>query len=246
MLPYWYSELITERLKDRDSGFAAFLDLFVDRLVRLEYEACAAVSPALLFEREQWNSRFTDLLRAAIGIVPETVPTLDPRDLYSCGGLAARRPVSACVLQGILKQYLDLPVTIREFTGGMYPVPSDSRVRLGATVPALAVVGDAVFVPSAGITIEIGPVTSEQAARFWRGNIMDDWAPCRRLVEFLLGNALDFVMDLIVLPSATFGCVLWDGEQLGSHLGVNVWLRSPEPGEPSRTRIWPRQRTGGD
>lgn len=253
VLPHWYSELVLERLKSHDSSLAGFFDLFVNRLVRLEYEACAAVTPALIFERERWKgdpSQFTELLRAALGIVDAAILPIDERDLHACGALAARRPVSARVLEQILEERLAVPVTIRELTGGWYPVPPENRVHLGGppggsgTLGETAVLGDAVLVPPAAITVEIGPLSVERAGAFCREGFASDWARCRHLIAFLLGEALDFVVDLLVDSSETPGCVLGEDEPSATHLGVNMWLHSPYGAAPARTRIWPRHNPG--
>ncbi|HWD00076.1 MAG TPA: type VI secretion system baseplate subunit TssG [Candidatus Sulfopaludibacter sp.] len=253
VLPRWYSELVLERIQKRDTSLYEFLNLFVNRMVRLEYESCAAVTAATVFERERRTGDagpFKDLIRAGTGILPEAIGPLDERDLLACGGQAARRPVPARVLEAILAERLGAPVKVREFTGGWYAMPPESRIQLGmppGTSGGLgdtAVLGDAMYLPHAAITVEIGPLSAKAAKLFWMSGTESAWRRCRSLVAFLAGETMDFTIDLLVNSDQPDGCILGAAPDTAAHLGVNLWLYPASPGPPARTRIWPIRKPG--
>jgi predicted component of type VI protein secretion system len=151
-------------------------------------------------------------------------------------------------LKQIISDRLAAPVTIRELTGGWYSVAPENRAQLGETrrgseLGETCVLGDTVLVPAAAITVEIGPVSEKHAQAFWMdGSALER---CRSLVAFMVGEALEFAIDLLVDSSETSGCVLGDEEHHAIQLGLNMWLDAPSPRLPARTRIWPRHYSGG-
>ena len=58
MLPYCYTELILERLREKDTSFASFLDIFNHRMISLFYRAWEKYRfPVTYYRRKKIDSR---------------------------------------------------------------------------------------------------------------------------------------------------------------------------------------------
>jgi type VI secretion system protein ImpH len=242
VLPRWYSELVLGRLRERDTSLAHFLDLFVNRLVRLRYETFVEFTPAILFERElrgQRPSRLTEVLSAAVG-APRDVPIFG---LQTSACLKARRPLEAKAMQQVLQSWLGVPVAIREFTGRWYRVPDESQVMLSgdasnsSALGEAVVLGDVAFVPHAAITVDVGPVPLERVEAFMTDS--SRFEQFRLLIGFLAGEAMDFGVDLIVEPPYSPLAVLGGCGQAEARLGLNTAFEGSEMWDRQRIRIWP-------
>ena len=82
-LPYAYSELINDRLRNRDSGLAAFFDIFNHRMISLFYQAWEKYRFAVAYERDGID-RVSRLLRSLIGIGTQGLQDRLPSRIRRC------------------------------------------------------------------------------------------------------------------------------------------------------------------
>ena len=122
VLPYCYTELILERLREKDTSFASFLNIFNHRIVSLFYRAWEKYRfPVTYYLGEE--DRFTHHLFDLIGLgTPgllhrQAVPDMALLHYVGMLGLQSR---SAAALEQILSDYFDVPVEVEQFAGAWY------------------------------------------------------------------------------------------------------------------------------
>src|SRR5208283_4580840 len=122
VLPLYYTELIVERLRQKDRAMLAFLDIFNHRMISLFYQAWEKYRFAIAYERGE-RDRFSHHLMDLIGIgTTDLADRLNVHDdsLLYYSGLLALRPRSAVSLQRIIEDYFDVQVEIEQFTGAWF------------------------------------------------------------------------------------------------------------------------------
>lgn len=138
VLPHHYSELLLQRLRERDDTLREFLDLFNDRIVALFYQAWKKYRLPMVYESHRLQQRrgsdpVTQALRALVGIgTPQLTErlSLDPEALIGFGGVFSRLIKSAVGLENILRHYLQLDIKVEQFQGQWLELPDDLRSRL--------------------------------------------------------------------------------------------------------------------
>jgi type VI secretion system protein ImpH len=225
-LPSWYSDFALERQKHRDTTFDSFLALFSSRLTELYFQAWARYTMAPDFEREAVGigvARTTELLSALAEVdIPESHSGCDA--LLSYAGIVGRRPVGAVSLEGILTDFLNLPVKVREFELRFFQLSADQVFLLGRdgqaqTLDGGAVLGDAVWSRNASFAIEIGPVPPVEVSSLMPGQELFD--RLKTIIRSAVGPSLLFSLELIVQVDDGASCRLGSGE---SQLGWTTWL----------------------
>jgi type VI secretion system protein ImpH len=231
VLPYYYSLLVTERLRARDSALRDFLDIFHHRIVSLFYRAWEKYRFAVAHERDQ-RDRLTQHLKDLIGLGGRGLQDrLDIRDdaLLFYAGLLAPQQRSATALQQLVADHFGVPVEVEQFVGGWYPLALGTRCTLGEEGDASeqlgwgAVAGDEVWDPQARVRLRLGPLTRSQYDRFLPSG--SAYEPLRTLTRFFSGDQFDFEIQLVLARDEVPGCVL-DAQLAESPLGWCTWMRS--------------------
>jgi type VI secretion system protein ImpH len=237
VLPEHYTELMIARLFEKDTAPAAFFDLFNHRFIALFYQAWAKHNVAASYERQQvsrskdhnLSQYLFDLIgmgtRGLLGrlLVPDEA-------LLLYGGLIAQRPHSASALRGMLEDYFQLRVEIRQFVGRWealaetdlsYLSPEGLHNQLGFG----AIAGDQVWNQQAGFCVQLGPVTYERFLHFLPEG--EAFARLVNLVGFFVGQAFAVDVQLILLAAEVPWCSLSDDAD-SPRLGWSTWLKTEE------------------
>src|SRR4029077_2380484 len=117
--PHPYTELVRERIRQKDTALRDFLDLFNHRIISLFYQAWEKYRFAIAYERGE-RDRFSHHLLDLIGL---GTPGLQNRQhvpddsLLYYSGLLAMNTRSAMALQQILADYFEVDVEIEQFVG---------------------------------------------------------------------------------------------------------------------------------
>ncbi|MEO8026505.1 MAG: type VI secretion system baseplate subunit TssG, partial [Bryobacteraceae bacterium] len=130
ILPLYYTEMIVERIRNRDRTLANFFDIFNHRMISLFYQAWEKYRFSIAYERGE-RDRFSHHLMDLIGLgTPKLERRLARRDdgrpaveddsLLFYSGLLSLHPRSATALRQILWDYFDVPVRIEQFVGGWH------------------------------------------------------------------------------------------------------------------------------
>jgi type VI secretion system protein ImpH len=188
VMPYHYTELILQRLKQKDESLIHFLDLFNHRIISLFYQAGTKYHLPQEYERKKlsptpkkYRDNQTQALLSLIGLGTSGLnERLQIRDesLLFYSGLFTQRIRTASGLKQILQDYFDIPVKIQEFVGQWQELIPDIRTRLAARgmpkgqnacLGHSAMVGHKGWFAQGKIRISLGPLNREQFYRFAPG-----------------------------------------------------------------------------
>jgi type VI secretion system protein ImpH len=242
VLPLYYSELIRDRLRAKDSTMLAFFDLFNHRMISLFYQAWEKYRFAVAYERGE-RDRFSHHLLDLIGLGTtglQNRQAVADDSLLFYSGLFALHARSAEGLRGILEDYFEVPVEIRQFIGswrrleisdqcGFEGVPGVSeQLGLGA------VVGDEIWDQQSGVRIRLGPLTFEQYVEFLPEG--SAWAPLTAIARLYAGEGTDFEVQLVLRRDETPACGLSAPGDFIPQLGWTSWAKTRPIGrDPEET-----------
>ncbi|MES2150242.1 MAG: type VI secretion system baseplate subunit TssG [Pseudomonadota bacterium] len=234
-LPYHYSERIAAlQWRTKDEGVRAFFDTFSGRMVPLFYQGWAK------YRLEHQNDvlgkdMLLPLLHALGGIRRERfVARSDGRDhggvdavAAACyAGLLRHRPVSACVIERVLTDYLRVQVKVDQFVGAWDNIPGNRITKLGVQNSKLGyglTLGMRCWKTSIRVRLRIGPLDKAEFERFLPG------ACGVRAIEKLLGmfglTGIEFEAMLIIRADCVdrllLSCTRQDGRK---RLGWDTYL----------------------
>jgi type VI secretion system protein ImpH len=231
VLPYYYSLLVSERLRAHDATLRDFLDLFHHRIISLFYRAWEKHRFGVAYERDR-QDRFTRHLKDLLGLGADALQErlgIPDEALLFYAGLFGPQQRSAAALQQLLEDYFEVPVDVEQFVGAWYPLSDPTQCALGDEGDASeqlglgAVAGDEVWDPQARVRLRLGPLTREQYDEFLPTGSAHE--PLGTLARFFCGDQLDFDVQLILGREEVPACVL-GADKPGAPLGWCTWIRS--------------------
>jgi type VI secretion system protein ImpH len=264
VLPRHYTELLLRLEKDAKwqdkHALRDWFDLFNHRIIALFYRAWEKYRFHIQYEQGRHEAAepdpFTLALHSFVGlgtpalrnrlrVAVREVVDLRPRErplariddlvLLYYSGLLSHRPRSAIGLEAILRDYFQLPVTIRQFQGQWLRLGPENQSRMGfpGNNNALGmnlVAGEQVWDVQCKFRIRLGPLRYHQFLDF-----LPDRAPISErkafyllahLVRLYVGPEFDFDVQLILDKDDVPECQLIATDGIGPRLGWNTWLRS--------------------
>ena len=188
VMPYHYTELILQRLKQKDESLVRFLDLFNHRIISLFYQAGTKYHLPIEYERKKMGNgtkktrdTHTQALLSLIGLGTQGLTgrlQIKDESLLFYSGLLTQQVRTASGLKQVLQDYFDIPVNIQEFVGQWQELIPDIRTRLAsrmmpkgqnARLGQSAMVGHKGWFAQGKIRISLGPLNREQFYRFAPG-----------------------------------------------------------------------------
>jgi len=244
VLPYHYTELILQRLKQKDESLSQFLDIFNHRTISLFYQAGTKYSLPIEYERKKLNpslkkgrSAASQALLAMIGLGTQGLTDrLQVRDesLLYYSGLLTQKVRTSSGLKQILSDYFNLPVRIQEFVGQWQELIPDIRTRIAsklepkgqnAALARSAMLGAKGWIAQGKIKILLGPLNKEQFYRFAPGTksleAMND------MVQMYLGLEHDYEF-IIEVKRADLPRKITLDKKNPPILSWNTWLSTSE------------------
>ena len=150
-LPRHYTELLLQRIREKDFSLRDFLDLFNHRLISLFYRAWEKYNWAIAYERSQLDdpAREPDpVTRGVYDLVGLGTTGLRGRlEVHDevflfYGGHYAHLPRSVIALESLLADYLEMPVAVLQCQGQWLNLDSDDLARMPfARCPMVATTG---------------------------------------------------------------------------------------------------------
>lgn len=246
VLPAHYTNLILQRLRQRDPVLQSFLDLFQHRTISLFYRAWTKNRIALHFEQAQLAGNNTDAFAegvfafAGFGFPSLRKRTSNPDALFlQFAGLFAQRPRTALSLQRMLSASFGLPITVRQFCGRWLSIARHDRTRLPDADNRLgqfhelgsnAILGDQLWDCQTKFRLILGPLDRQQ---------FRDWMPTEQRLQQLgdltrsyVGPELDFDVQVEIRSEAAPDCCVWSADEPHPvRLGWDTWLGTCESGQ---------------
>lgn len=227
-MPLHYTEYAYQRSRHHaDPTFQEFLDLFNHRMLSLFYRASTQFDPAVNFDRPGNNS-YAEFLGALCGLLPaasanrDSIPDAAKRHYPGWFGSSAKSPDGMVAL---IRDYFELPVSIREWVGGWLPLVDDSVVRLGhhresAQLGRALYIGKRVWSVRHKFSVQLGPLDWETFSSFKPGGTRA--RALHDLVRNYVGDEWDWDLELSLKPDAVRPMTL-DRKR---SLGFDSWTTS--------------------
>lgn len=231
LLPIYYTQLVMERIRVKDTALRDFLDIFNHRAISLFYQAWEKYRFTVEYERSG-RDRFTHCLLDLVGL---GTPALERRQavpdeaVIYYAGLLAQKPRTAAALQQVLEDYFDVPVAIEQFAGAWFPLDRSSqcwleeRRRDAEQLGYGVVVGDEIWDEQSRVRIRLGPLTLKQYMDFLPTGTA--YEPLRGLTRFF-SDELDFEAQLILMREEVPKCELGAEGECAPQLGWVSWMRT--------------------
>jgi type VI secretion system protein ImpH len=232
VLPLYYSALVRERVRARDTGLRDFFDIFNHRAIALFYQAWEKYRFTIAYERgeeDRFSQHLLDLLGLGTPGLRRRQPLPDDALLFYTG-LLSPHARSATALRQLLMDYFEVPVEIEQFVGAWHALDEDTQCRFTETgdyseqLGVGAVVGDEVWDQQSGLRIRLGPLTLQQYLDFLPDG--PAYEPLRALTRFFAGDELDFEVALVLKKEETPACTLGEEGPAAPRLGWLSWARS--------------------
>lgn len=244
VMPYHYTELILQRLKQKDESLAHFLDLFNHRTISLFYQAATKYRLPIEYERKKLNTNGkknrdtqTQALLSLIGLGTtglENRLQVKDESLLFYSGLLTQQVRTTSGLKQILQDYFDIPVEIQEFIGQWQELIPDIRTRIAsrtqpkgqnAQLGHSTMLGHKGWFAQGKIRISLGPLNREQFYKFTPGT-----AALRALndmVRMYVGVEHDYDFTITVKRKDIPRKITLD-KHAKPIIGWNTWLSSSD------------------
>jgi type VI secretion system protein ImpH len=242
-LPRHYSELLLQRIREKDFSLRDFLDLFNHRLTSLFYRSWEKYNWPVAYERAKLDGPAGEpdlATRGVYGFVGLGTPHLlgrlevDDEAFLHYSGHFSHYPRSAIALECVLADYFEIPAAVLQFQGqwlvlepddlALMPSrsqPNGQNNQLGADL----VVGERVWDLQSKFRIRLGPLTWRQFRSLMpNGSAL---RPLCQMTRFYAGITLDFDVQPVLKPEEVVASRLSPDPDHGPYLGWNTWLPCP-------------------
>lgn len=261
-LPNHYTQLMIDRVHQKDSSLKDFLDLFSHRQLSLFYRAWEKHFVSVGYERglrqddpdaDQLRQSLLALIGRGTKRVRNRLEILDDVNIYY-GGIFTDRP-NAESLQQMVTDFLQVPATVLSLYGQWLSLPPSECSRMGmlgghCSLGVDTVLGDRVWDSTSKFRLRLGPVTYGQFADMMPTG--SQLTPLAQLVRSYVGCEFTFDVQMELLASEIPLCRLASSspEQPSesnapgappstvAHLGWNTWLCSNSPNGNSTDAVF--------
>ncbi len=232
VLPLYYTELIVERIRQKDRAMLGFLDIFNHRMISLFYQAWEKYRFTIAYERGE-RDRFSHHLMDLIGVGTKSLENrLTVRDdsLLFYAGMLSLHSRSAAVLERILGDYFEIPVEVEQFVGAWQGLGQSDLCRFDRGLDASeqlgggAIVGDEIWNQQSGVRIKLGPLGLSQYLDFLPSGTA--YGPLWSLAKFVARDEIDFEIQLILKKDEVPGCELGLEDAAAPRLGWTSWAKT--------------------
>lgn len=228
VLPVHYTELAMDRIRHRDTALWAFLDIFTHRSVSMFYRAWAKYRFPIAYERGE--DEFTGYLFDLAGLGTKGIRgrmRLPDESLLPYVGLIAQRPHSSNALENIISDYFGAKASVRQFFGQWLALEPSDFTQLGTANSVLgqtAIAGTRVWDQQSKFRVRLGPLSFKKFAAFLPNGSAHK--PLRSIIRFMVGNELDFDVQLLLKAKQVPGTIMTTRAQRRPMLGWTSFLKT--------------------
>lgn len=226
VLPYWYTELALERVRQKDFGLTTFLDIFHHRLISLFY---------LAWKKQRFpenytsggQDRLTGYLLSLCGLGTPGLSNkigLPPESLAFYTGLLSMPSPTAVGIEAAVSYLSGVTAEVAQFVERIIPLSPEDHTRIGMANARLgedALCGSYVWDCETKFRVDLGPMGYDDFKRFLPGGAM--LKPIFSLVRYRAGIEYEFDLKIILSRDEVPPCML-GGDSL---LGMTSWLLKP-------------------
>jgi type VI secretion system protein ImpH len=228
VLPNHYTEIVIERIRQKDTAMWAYLDIFTHRAVSMFYQAWGKYRFPVGYERGGDN--FTGYLYDIVGLGTTGLRgrmALPDESLLPYAGLIAQKPHSTNSLENILSDYFGVKAKIEQFFGQWLALGKHDLSKLGDVNSDLGlstVIGSRVWDQQSKFRIRIGPVPFKQYMAFLPNG--SAFGAFRSIVNFIVGTELDYDLQLILQKKQVPSSILTTRAMRKPMLGWTTFLKT--------------------
>lgn len=234
-LPFPYTEILIQRIRNGDTSLKDFLDIFNHRLAAILHR----IRKQYLISLNTHAPEKTEIaigLKAFLGIGQPALSNrlhVSDRSLLDYAGLYWSQTRSAKGLEAILRSYFNIPVRVENCVGIWRPLAQDQQTRIGRTgqwqkLGQGAVLGTRVWDNISHFRLHLGPLEVDKLDIFLPFG--SGFARLKDLTKLYVGTEMDFSIYYSVKnPPSTelskksyLGWRSWLGESLLSGDDVRV------------------------
>jgi type VI secretion system protein ImpH len=232
VLPAPYTELLLQRIREKDHAMADFFDIFNHRMISFFYRGWEKYRFFIGYENaleDRLSPRLMDMLGLGTEGLQGRAGVPDEACLHYVG-LLARHVRSAASLQQILEDYFGVRVEVHQFAGTWRKLqPKDqtsfsgsgeSSERLGVGVVA----GDEVWDHHGRIRVALGPMRFEQYLTFLPGQ--DAYRELCAWLRLYSNQAYETEVQLVLEREDAPKCELGADGKARPQLGLVSWLKT--------------------
>jgi type VI secretion system protein ImpH len=238
VLPWHYTQLLIDRIREKDYGLRDFLDLFHHRLIAQFYRAWQKCHFFVGYESVRQASdtdadRFSQMLFSLVGLGS---PGLRGREVFSddvfahYAGHFSRCPRSATALTRLVSDFFQLPTEIRQFQGQWMWLRREDQTQLRTggnnRLGSSAIAGSRVWGIENRFRVRLTVSRYDDFTAFMPDGA--SFVAFGQLVRFFAGPSFDFDLQLVLSGEAVPRCRL--GGSGDQRLGWNTWLFSGPAG----------------
>lgn len=222
-LPFPYTEMLIQRIRNGDSSLKDFLDIFNHRLASILHR----IRKQYLISLNSHVPEKTEIaigLKAFIGIGQRALENrlhVPDRSLLDYASLYWSHPRSAKGLESILNSYFNIPIRVESCIGQWRPLAKDQQTRIGRKgqwqkLGQGAVLGTRVWDQQTHFRLHLGPLDGEKLDTFLPSG--KGFARLKDLTELYVMPGMDFSVRYSVThpPSTEL--------KNKSYLGWRTWL----------------------
>jgi type VI secretion system protein ImpH len=228
VLPEVYTEFLIQRLYLKDRTLRDFFDLFNHRAISLFYRAWEKHHFTVGFDRGQ-DDRFSQYVFDLIGMGTNGLRgrlAFEDLGLLHYSGLFNQHPRSASGLEGIVRDYFEVPAGIEQYVGRRVRLDPEIYNRLGICNTELGVnliLGESVWDRQSQFRVEVGPLSLPRFRSFLP--VGRDFLPLNQISRLYSGQECDFDVLLKLKAGEVPECRLLSEGDDGAYLGWSSWLK---------------------
>ena len=238
VLPSYFTELQLQRIRDKDTSYRDFLDIFNHRAVSLFYRAWEKYRLPYTYERRHIENKkisdpitkaFESLLGFSDSVIQKQLP-IDVEELIFYSGLFSTQRRSANALESSLAEYLELPIKINQFIGEWMPLSEDDRCQLSLfplagknnCLGVDTVIGDQVYTMEGKFEIVLGPLSKTEFESVMPGS--ERMEALNRFTKMFAGETQHFDVKYKLEEDSVSEWILDEALDGSRRLGWNTWL----------------------
>ena len=232
VLPPPYTELVLQRIREKDHAMANFFDIFNHRLISFFYRGWEKYRFFIGYENaleDRMSPRLLDMLGLGTGGLRGRAGVPDKACLNYVG-LLARHVRSAASLQQVIEDYFGIAVEVCQFAGTwrkLQPENQTSFSGMGGTSERLgigAVAGDEVWDHHGRIRLVLGPMGFEQYLTFLPGQ--EAHQELCAWLRFFSNRTYETEVQLVLEREDAPRCELGADGPTRPRLGLVSWLKT--------------------